>query len=100
MNLNYTIEEITSITSGTFRGDSQAMVNSLFIDSRNHFNENNALFIAIKGDFNDGHEYLVELYKKGLRNFIIERTAREKLINKVRFFKKIKTFNLLKQTLS
>ena len=56
MNLNYTIKEITSITNGTVRGDSTTVVNSLFIDSRNHFNENNALFIAIKGDFNDGHE--------------------------------------------
>ena len=95
MNLNYTIEEITSITNGTVRGDSKAIINSLFIDSRNHFNENNALFIAIKGDFNDGHEYLVELYEKGLRNFIIERKAREKLINKVRFFKKNKNLQFI-----
>ena len=90
MNLNYSIGEIAAITQGTVRGDLQVTVNSLFIDSRNHFNENNSLFIAIKGEFNDGHEYLVELYQKGLRNFIIERTAREKLINKVRFFKKNK----------
>ena len=95
MNLNYTIEEITSITNGTVRGDSKAIVNSLFIDSRNHFNENNVLFIAIKGDFNDGHEYLIELYEKGLRNFIIERTAREKLITKVRFFKKNKSLQFI-----
>ena len=90
MNLNYSIGEIAAITQGTVRGDLRVTVNSLFIDSRNHFNENNSLFIAIKGEFNDGHEYLVELYQKGLRNFIIERTAREKLINKVRFFKKNK----------
>ena len=90
MNLNYTIKEIASITQGTVRGDSKVIVNSLFIDSRNHFNENNSLFIAINGQFNDGHEYLIELYQKGLRNFIIERTAREKLINNVRFFKKNK----------
>ena len=95
MNLNYTIEEITSITNGTVRGNSKAIVNSLFIDTRNHFNENNALFIAIKGDFNDGHEYLVELYQKGLRNFIIERKAREKLINKVRLFKKSKNLQFI-----
>ena len=90
MNLNYTIGEITSITNGTVRGDSKAIVNALFIDSRNHFNENNSLFVAINGEFNDGHEYLVELYQKGLRNFIIERTAREKLIKNVRFLKKNK----------
>jgi len=90
MNLNYSIGEIASITQGKVIGDLQVTVNSLFIDSRNHFNENNSLFIAIKGEFNDGHEYLVELYQKGLRNFIIERTAREKLINKVRFLKKNK----------
>ena len=90
MNLNYTIEEITSITNGTARGNPKEIVNAIFIDSRNHFNENNSLFIAINGEFNDGHEYLVELYQKGLRNFIIERTARETLISKVRFLKKNK----------
>ena len=95
MNLHNTIEEIASITNGTTRGNSKAIVNSIFLDSRNHFNENNALFIAVKGDLNDGHEYLVELYQKGVRNFIIERSAREKLINNVRFFKKKKNIDFI-----
>jgi len=95
MNLDYTIEEIASITNGTLRGNSKAIVKSIFIDSRNHFNKENTLFIAIQGDYNDGHEYLVELYQKGLRNFIIERSAREKLIKKARFFKRKKNLEFL-----
>lgn len=95
MNLNYTIEEIASITNGTIRGDSRRIINSIFIDSRNHFNQKNVLFVAIKGDFNDGHNYLVELYQKGLRNFIIERTAREKLIYNARFSKRKKNLQFI-----
>lgn len=82
MNLDYTIEDVAKITHGTIRGNLHAKIDSIFIDSRNHFNPKNKLFIAINGNYNDGHDYLVELYNKGLRNFIIERDSRKGLIQK------------------
>ncbi|QKZ13462.1 bifunctional UDP-N-acetylmuramoyl-tripeptide:D-alanyl-D-alanine ligase/alanine racemase [Spirosoma sp. KUDC1026] len=35
----------------------------------------NAVFFAIRGDHHDGHQFIGELYQKGVRQFVVERTA-------------------------
>lgn len=44
----------------------------LAIDSRQIQNPADSLFIAIKGINHDGHQYIEELYHKGVREFIVE----------------------------
>lgn len=44
----------------------------LSIDSRQIQNPADSLFIAIKGINHDGHAFIEELYKKGVREFIVE----------------------------
>lgn len=34
-----------------------------------------AVFFAIRGDHHDGHDYLGEVYRKGVRQFVVERAA-------------------------
>ncbi|MCR4964233.1 MAG: bifunctional UDP-N-acetylmuramoyl-tripeptide:D-alanyl-D-alanine ligase/alanine racemase [Bacteroidales bacterium] len=46
-------------------------VTALCIDSRKVSNPSGLLFFAIKTNQNDGHRYIEDLYKKGVRNFII-----------------------------
>ena len=48
------------------------------IDSRKVINPSQSLFFAIKGVQNDGHNYISDLYKKGVRNFVIEAKDFEK----------------------
>lgn len=51
----------------------QQEIQTLLLDSRNIFNPENTIFIAItnkKG--NDGHKFIEELYNKGIRSFIVE----------------------------
>ncbi|MGB1217614.1 MAG: Mur ligase family protein, partial [Saprospiraceae bacterium] len=45
----------------------------LLHDSRQLQSASETLFFAIETDKNDGHEYISELYQKGVRNFIIEK---------------------------
>jgi alanine racemase len=47
-------------------------IDVLSIDSRKTGSAKHVLFLAIKGDRHDGHDYLKELYGVGLRNFIVE----------------------------
>ncbi len=69
----YTINEIFSITRGTLLKVSHTGgISKLLLDSRKLSNAYETLFIAIKGKRNDGHSYIEELYKKGVRNFIVE----------------------------
>jgi alanine racemase len=43
----------------------------ILIDSRKLTSPEKTLFVAIKGERNNGHEYIEELYHKGVRNFVI-----------------------------
>ena len=44
----------------------------LCIDSRKLNNPENTLFFAIKGKNHDSHQFLDDLYEKGVRNFVVE----------------------------
>lgn len=52
-----------------------AQVSELLTDSRKVAHPAQSLFFAIKGQRRDGHDYLNELYEKGVRNFVISQTA-------------------------
>jgi len=47
-------------------------IENIFIDSRNTVYNIKNLFIAIKGERHNGHDFLDELYLKGIRNFIVD----------------------------
>ncbi len=49
-----------------------AAIEHLLIDSRKLAVPEASLFFAIRGDRHDGHEYIRELYEKGVRQFVVE----------------------------
>ncbi|HEY0030966.1 MAG TPA: bifunctional UDP-N-acetylmuramoyl-tripeptide:D-alanyl-D-alanine ligase/alanine racemase [Bacteroidia bacterium] len=71
--MNYSIPGISSIIKGSIHGNgnSTVAIKNLLIDSRKLSNAETSLFFAIKGERHDGHAYLMDLYEKGVRNFII-----------------------------
>lgn len=64
------IAEILSSQSELVEPDS--IVNYLLLDSRKYHSHSDSLFFALRGENHDGHAYLFDLYKKGLRNFVVE----------------------------
>ncbi len=69
----YTIEQIFKITKGNLlRVAHQQPIAHLLIDSRKISQTEQTVFFAIKGNRQDGHQYIKSLYEKGIRNFIIE----------------------------
>ena len=69
--MKYNLENIVSVTGGTFRaGSSSADFSHLLLDSRKLVFPGDSVFFALKGRRN-GHAYINELYKKGLRNFVV-----------------------------
>jgi alanine racemase len=67
------LSEIYGILGYDYRGKDM-VVSHIFIDSRNPVERiETALFAAIKGERHDGHDYIKELYAKGIRNFIVNR---------------------------
>ena len=47
-------------------------VNTLLTDSRKASGSDGSVFFAIKGEHHDGHQFIPDLYDKGIRQFIVE----------------------------
>ncbi len=80
----YAIQEIAEIINGKLSHQSALWgiadkVEHLLIDSRKIIYPETSIFIAIKGERNDGHKYLREVYDSGVRNFIVEHLQGETL---------------------
>jgi alanine racemase len=48
-------------------------VSHILIDSRKVHQKTKTLFVALVGDFRDGHLFVEELYQKGVRNFLVSK---------------------------
>ncbi|MGZ8559547.1 MAG: bifunctional UDP-N-acetylmuramoyl-tripeptide:D-alanyl-D-alanine ligase/alanine racemase [Chitinophagaceae bacterium] len=46
-------------------------IEHLLLDSRKVYSPVNSLFFALKGPRRDGHQFIPELYKKGVRSFVV-----------------------------
>lgn len=70
----YTLEQLAAFTSGKIlhQMPQSAPVEHLLIDSRKVVYPESSVFFAIKGERNDGHAYLPELYESGVRYFVVE----------------------------
>ncbi|MCD8071621.1 MAG: alanine racemase [Alistipes sp.] len=71
--MNYTIENVAVILGAEITGPRGGTLTDVFIDSRNTFAGPGWLFFAISGRAHDGHTYINELYRRGVRAFVIER---------------------------
>lgn len=59
-------------STATLHGNADSIVDSITIDSRATPSTDNTIFCAIRTAVNDGHRYTGEMYRKGVRNFLVE----------------------------
>jgi alanine racemase len=79
--VSYTLSEIAKACGAVntvIRDD--VSVHQLLIDSRSLSSPVSVLFVAIPGERHDGHTYISDLYKRGVRAFLITKTN-EKFID-------------------
>jgi alanine racemase len=70
----YPVEKIKELVNGAFlRQVSNDAIEHLLLDSRKVYAPSSSLFFALKGPRRDGHQFIPELYKKGIRNFVVSR---------------------------
>ena len=69
--MNYTIEKVTTLIGARRYGDADASIGFILTDSRSLCFPEETLFFALKSDRNDGHNYIPELYRRGVRNFVV-----------------------------
>ncbi|WP_134090881.1 bifunctional UDP-N-acetylmuramoyl-tripeptide:D-alanyl-D-alanine ligase/alanine racemase [Olivibacter sp. XZL3] len=77
-NKVYNIKEIADVIGATSIQlvDPAAVINTLAYDSRKITNSRQALFFALVGR-RDGHQFLQEAYRSGVRNFVVHAEAFE-----------------------
>ena len=64
------LSQAARLIGGKLLGENHT-ISEIFIDSR-AVPSAQALFFALKGERHDGHDYINELYDKGLRTFVVE----------------------------
>ena len=79
--MNYTIEKITTLIGARRIGTADAQIGWLLTDSRSLCFPEETLFFALKTARNDGHRYIADLYRRGVRNFVVENNAQLSTVN-------------------
>ena len=72
--MNYTIEKIATLIGARRIGTTDAHIGWLLTDSRSLCFPEETLFFALKTQRNDGHRYIADLYRRGVRNFVVAPT--------------------------
>ncbi len=78
----FNLSQIAQITRGKLHGDGKQVIEYLEIDSRRISHIDDGLFIAMKGERHNGHAFIGTLFKKGLKNYLVEESSFIKSIGK------------------
>ena len=70
--MTYTIEHITVLTGAHRYGTSSVKIEWLLTDSRSLSFPETTLFFALRTSSGDGHRYIADLYRRGVRAFVVE----------------------------
>ena len=74
--MTYTIENIASVVKGRLQStDPHAEIEQLLIDSRKLTYPATSLFFALDGPRRNGHLFIEDLYRRGVRNFVVHRST-------------------------
>jgi len=68
--LKYSLPHIARIV-GSSASVADMEIEYLLLDSRKVYSPASSLFFALKGPRRDGHQFIPELYKKGVRSFVV-----------------------------
>lgn len=69
--MNYSLLNISKILNAKIIGNSNLQISTVCIDSRKVQSSANALFFALVGKNHNGHEFIAELYRNGVRAFVV-----------------------------
>lgn len=75
--MTYSIEKVTTLIGARRYGQTEAAIGWLLTDSRSLCFPEQTLFFALRTSRNDGHRYIADLYRRGVRNFVVERLPDE-----------------------
>ena len=70
--MKYSIEKVTTLIGARRYGSNEGNIRWLLTDSRSLCFPEETLFFALRTQRNDGHRYIPDLYRRGVRHFVVE----------------------------
>ena len=70
--MKYSVEKVVTLIGARRYGTHQGDIRWLLTDSRSLCFPEETLFFALKTQRNDGHRYIDDLYRRGVRHFVVE----------------------------
>lgn len=95
--MKYSIEKITTLIGARRIGNTDATIGWILTDSRSLCFPEETLFFAIRTQRNDGHNYIPELYRRGVRNFVVETLPDTNAYADANFLKVVGTLEALQR---
>ncbi|MEI2740341.1 MAG: bifunctional UDP-N-acetylmuramoyl-tripeptide:D-alanyl-D-alanine ligase/alanine racemase [Chitinophagaceae bacterium] len=95
--MSYRVSHIASIIKAELTLKADTVIEHLLLDSRKVFAPVSSLFFAIKSIRRDGHQFIPELYKRGVRNFVVSQGMESKLYQDASFLLVTDTLDALQQ---
>lgn len=84
--MGYKIEHIASVIgSKSAEIADNAVIEHLLLDSRKIHSPATSLFFSLKGPRRDGHQFIGELYEKGVKNFVVSENINRNDLNEANF---------------
>lgn len=69
--MSYTIEKVAALIGAHRYGSAETHIEWLLTDSRSLAYPETTLFFALRTRTGDGHKYIDDLYRRGVRNFVV-----------------------------
>ena len=97
--MTYSIEKVTTLIGAHRYGEHAASIGFLLTDSRSLCFPEETLFFALKSGRNNGHDFIPDLYRRGVRNFVVDTLPenRETIYPDVNFLKVISPIEALQR---
>ncbi len=71
----YTVRKVAKATGGELvHGNGEDLIRHIVFDSRAILHPSESVFVALKGQNRDGHEFLAEVFKAGCKAVVVEKT--------------------------
>ena len=73
LNIDFSFNQLAKITKAEVISidNTDIAINNIIIDSRKASDPQSCIFVALKSNRNDGHNYIQNLFDKGFRYFLI-----------------------------
>src|SRR5688572_29768205 len=94
--MKHSLEHIAKVMGSNSKVDNST-IEYLVLDSRKINSPATSLFFALKGPQRDGHHFITDLYKKGVRSFVVSESVQASAFPDAQFIKVKDTLKALQE---